>query len=73
MEFKLEKLVEIIVAEVVKELSQKGFRIIKDNEQKINSCSCKVKEVNPSNCKTSELSEKYLNDIKTDINDCLAL
>ncbi len=28
MEFKLEKLVEIIVEEVVKELSQKGFLIV---------------------------------------------
>jgi hypothetical protein len=73
VEFKLEKLVEIIVSEVVKELSQKGFRIMNENEQKINSCSCKSGEVNPSNCKTSDLSEKYLSGIKTDINDCLAL
>ncbi len=73
MEIKVEKLVEVIVEEVVRELSKKGFLIMPENKQKNNSCSCKVEKVNPSNCRTSDLSEKYLISIKEEINDCLAL
>lgn len=73
MEIKAEKLVEIIVEEVIRELSKKGFMIMPQNRQKNNSCSCKVEKVNPSNCRTSDLSEKYLISIRAEINDCLAL
>jgi protein-L-isoaspartate O-methyltransferase len=73
VEIKVEKLVEIIVEEVVRELSKKGILIMPVNRQKSNSCSCKVEKVNPSNCRTSDLSEKYLISIKAEINDCLAL
>ena len=72
MEIKVEKLVEVIVEEVLRELSKKGL-IISHNKQKSNSCSCKVDKVNPSNCRASDLSEKYLISIKAEINDCLAL
>lgn len=73
MEIKVEKLVEIIVEEVVSELSKKGFMILHGKEQKRHSCSCKVEKVNPSNCRTSDLSEKYFISIKAEINNCLAL
>ena len=73
MQIKVEKLVEVIVEEVTKELSKKGFMIIPENKQKNNSCSCKVEKINPSNCRTSDLSDKYLISIKAEINDCLAL
>jgi hypothetical protein len=73
VEIKIEKLVEIIVEEVVGELSKKGFLIMPGEKQKDHSCSCKVEKVNPSKCRTSDLSEKYLVSIKAEINDCLAL
>lgn len=73
MEIKVEKLVEIIVEEVISELSKKGFMILHGKKQKSHSCSCKVEKVNPSNCRTSDLSEKYFISIKAEINDCLAL
>ncbi|MEJ2614007.1 MAG: hypothetical protein P8Z35_03530 [Ignavibacteriaceae bacterium] len=73
MEIKIEKLVEVIVEEVISELSKKGFMVLPHNKQKSHSCSCKVEEVNPSNCRTSDLSEKYFISIKAEINDCLAL
>ncbi|MFZ0455758.1 MAG: hypothetical protein WCE54_14720 [Ignavibacteriaceae bacterium] len=73
MEIKFEKLVEIIVEEVVSELSKKGFLIVQEKNQKSHSCSCKADKVNPSNCRTSDLSDKYFISIKAEINDCLAL
>ena len=73
MKIKVEKLVEIIVEEVISELSKKGFMILHGKKQKSHSCSCKVEKVNPSNCRTSDLSEKYFISIKAEINDCLAL
>lgn len=68
----MEKLIQTIVSEVVKGLSQKGIQIILDKKQKSNECSCKVEEINPC-CKTSELSRKYLISIKAEANDCMAL
>jgi hypothetical protein len=73
VEIKVEKLVKVIVEEVVSELSKKGFIILPENKQKHHSCSCQVQKVNPSNCRTSDLSEKYLVSIKAETNDCLAL
>ena len=58
---------------VQNELSKKGFMILHGKKQKSHSCSCKVEKVNPSNCRTSDLSEKYFISIKAEINDCLAL
>ncbi len=69
----IENLVETIVTEVVLELSQKGISVVSGNKQNEHKCSCTIKEVNPSNCKTSELSEKYLVNIKAELNDCMAL
>ena len=73
MKIKVEKLVEVIVEEVMSELSKKGFMILPEKKPKSHSCSCKVEKVNPSNCRTSDLSEKYFISIKAEINDCLAL
>jgi hypothetical protein len=73
LEIKVEKLVEVIVEEVLRELAKKGFPIMPEHKHKSNICSCKAEKINPSNCRTSDLSEKYLVSIKTEINDCLAL
>jgi hypothetical protein len=73
LELKIEKLVENIVEEVVKELLQKGVQILSSREHKSCSCTCKVEEINPCNCKTSELSKKYLISIKAEVNDFMAL
>jgi len=73
VEVKVEKLVEVIVEEVVSVLSKKGFMILPEKKQKSHSCLCKVEKVNPSKCRTSELSEKYWMSIKAETNDCLAL
>ena len=72
MELKIENIVETIVKEVVKELSKKGYRITLADEENSHSCSCEIKEINPCR-KTSELSKKYLINIKTELNDCMAL
>jgi hypothetical protein len=68
----MEKLVEKIVAEVIKELSLKGVQIVLSNEQINNACSCSFEKINPC-CRTSELSKKYLISIKAEVNDCMAL
>jgi hypothetical protein len=73
VELKLEKLVENVVREVLNELHQKGVNIMSSKERKNYSCSCKVEEVNPCNCKTSELSKKYLISIRAEASDFMAL
>ncbi len=69
----IENLIETIVAEVVSELARKGISVVSADKVSEHKCSCTIKEVNPSNCKTSELSKKYLISIKAELNDCMVL
>jgi hypothetical protein len=68
-----EKLIETIVAEVVIELEKFGFEVGYSNKEKNCSCSCKIEKVNPSNCKTSELGEKYFISIRAEVSEIMAL
>lgn len=73
MEVNVEKLIEKIVAEVIKELADRGIQVIPVDNQYRNTCSCKVEKINPSNCKTSDLNKEYVISIKAEVNDFMAL
>lgn len=69
----MEKLIETVVAEVILQLKEMGVDINFENKAKPGLCSCQVEKINPSNCRTSELSKKYFLSIKTEINEMMAL
>ena len=69
----MEKLIEVIVSEILLSQKQLGVDIEFINGEKSNSGFIINKEINTSNCKTSELSEKYLLSIKSEENNLMAL